>query len=205
MGFAQQQDQWNALNVSRETLDKLTIYAELLTKWQKKINLVSNTTIENLWERHFLDSAQVYPHLPAQAEILVDIGCGAGFPGMVLAIMGIPDVHLVDSDSRKMAFVREVARATETPVTFHNKRIEQLSQQNFADVVTSRALASLDMLLGFADRLKKPTGTCLFLKGRKAEEEIEQAQRTWSFDYQTQKSLSDADGHLLIIERMSLK
>lgn len=205
MGFAQQQDQWDALGVSRETLDKLTIYAELLTKWQKKINLVSNTTIKNLWERHFLDSAQIYPYLPAKTESLVDIGCGAGFPGMVLAIMGIPDVHLVDSDSRKMAFVREVARATETPVTLHNKRIEQLSQQHFADVVTSRALASLDMLLGFADRLKKPTGTCLFLKGRKAEEEIEQAQRTWSFDYHTQKSLSDADGQLLIIERMSLK
>ena len=205
MGFAAQQDQWNALDVSRETLDKLQAYADLLVKWQAKINLVSNSTIDDLWTRHLLDSAQVFPYLPKETKTLVDIGCGAGFPGLVLAIMGVEDVHMVDSDMRKMSFVREAARVTETPVTIHNCRIDDVKETGFADVVTSRALASLDKLLGFADVLRKPNGTCVFLKGRKAEEEVIEAQKCWDFDYQSHGSVSDQDGKVLIIERMTRK
>lgn len=205
MGFAAQQDQWNALDVSRETLDKLQAYADLLVKWQAKINLVSNSTIDDLWTRHLLDSAQVYPYLPKNTKTLVDIGCGAGFPGLVLAIMGVEDVHMVDSDMRKMSFVREAARVTETPVTIHNCRIDDVKETGFADVVTSRALASLDKLLGFADVLRKPNGTCVFLKGRKAEEEVIEAQKRWDFDYQSHGSVSDPEGKVLIIERMTRK
>lgn len=83
MGFQAQQDQWNALDVSRETLDRLQAYGDLLVKWQAKINLVSNSTLDDLWTRHLLDSAQVYPYLPENCKTLVDIGCGAGFPGLV--------------------------------------------------------------------------------------------------------------------------
>lgn len=205
MGFAAQEDQWDALNVSRETLDKLQIYADLLVKWQAKINLVSNSTLDDLWTRHLLDSAQVYPYLPQDCKTLVDIGCGAGFPGMVLAIMGVPDVHLVDSDSRKMAFVREVSRMTETPVTIHNCRIDHMELNGFADVVTSRALATLEKLLGFSSVLRKETGNCIFLKGRKAEEEVLEAQKSWDFDYQSKGSLTDREGRILIIERMTRK
>ncbi|WP_417782943.1 16S rRNA (guanine(527)-N(7))-methyltransferase RsmG [Terasakiella pusilla] len=205
MGFAAQQDQWNALDVSRETLDKLQVYADLLVKWQAKINLVSNSTLDDLWTRHLLDSAQVFPFLPNQTKTLVDIGCGAGFPGLVLAIMGVEDVHMVDSDMRKMAFVREVARATETPVTIHNCRIDDVKETEFADVVTSRALASLEKLLGFSANLCKPDGTCIFLKGRKTEEEIREAQKNWDFEYQSHGSVSDHEGKVLIIERMTRK
>lgn len=205
MGFAAQQDQWNALDVSRETLDKLQVYADLLVKWQAKINLVSNSTLDDLWTRHLLDSAQVFPFLPNQTKTLVDIGCGAGFPGLVLAIMGVEDVHMVDSDMRKMAFVREVARATETPVTIHNCRIDDVKETEFADVVTSRALASLEKLLGFSVNLRKPDGTCIFLKGRKTEEEIREAQKNWDFEYQSHGSVSDREGKVLIIERMTRK
>ncbi|WP_028878105.1 16S rRNA (guanine(527)-N(7))-methyltransferase RsmG [Terasakiella pusilla] len=205
MGFAAQQDQWNALDVSRETLDKLQVYADLLVKWQAKINLVSNSTLDDLWTRHLLDSAQVFPFLPNQTKTLVDIGCGAGFPGLVLAIMGVEDVHMVDSDMRKMAFVREVARATETPVTIHNCRIDDVKETEFADVVTSRALASLEKLLGFSANLRKPDGTCIFLKGRKTEEEIREAQKNWNFEYQSHGSVSDHEGKVLIIERMTRK
>lgn len=205
MGLAAQQDQWNALGVSRETLDKLQVYGDLLVKWQAKINLVSNNTLDDLWNRHLLDSAQVYPLLPQSCKTLVDIGCGAGFPGMVLAIMGVPDVHMVDSDARKMAFVREVARATETPVTIHNCRIEAVKEIEFADVVTSRALATLEKLLGFSEVLRKPEGTCIFLKGRKAQEELEEAQKSWDFDCHSQGSLTDKEGRILIIERMTRK
>lgn len=205
MGFEAQQDHWNDLNVSRETLDKLQVYGDLLVKWQAKINLVSNTTIDDLWNRHLLDSAQIYPLIPTGTKTLVDIGCGAGFPGLVLAIMGVPDVHMVDSDSRKMSFVREAARITETHVTIHNCRIDDIGEVEFADVVTSRALATLEKLLGFSKTLRKPDGTCIFLKGRKAEEELKEAQKRWDFDYQSQGSLTDKEGRVLIIERMTQK
>ncbi len=203
MALAAQQDQWDALNVSRETLDRLQAYAELLVKWQAKINLVSKTTLDDLWVRHFLDSAQIYPYLPKNCQTLVDIGCGAGFPGLVLAIMGVADVHLVDSDMRKMAFVREAARVTETNVTIHNCRIDDIKETQFADVVTSRALANLDKLLGFAQQLCKPQGSCIFLKGRKTEEEISEARKNWDFDCDLKGSLSDPQGQVLIIERMT--
>ncbi|SCA56359.1 Ribosomal RNA small subunit methyltransferase G [Candidatus Terasakiella magnetica] len=205
MGFSKQQDQWNALNVSRETLDKLQAYADLLVKWQAKINLVSNSTLDDLWNRHLLDSAQIYPYLPKDCKTLVDIGCGAGFPGMVLAIMGVPDVHMVDSDARKMAFVREVSRITETPVTIHNCRIDDVKEKHFADVVTSRALATLEKLLGFSSALKKEDARCIFLKGKKADEEIIEAQNSWDFECESKRSLSDPQGQILIIEGMTRK
>jgi 16S rRNA (guanine527-N7)-methyltransferase len=205
MGFAARQDQWDALSVSRETLDKLQAYADLLEKWQRKINLVSKSTLPDLWTRHMLDSAQIYPYIPENGTSLVDIGCGAGFPGLVLAIMGVPNVHMVDSDARKMAFVREASRITDTPVTVHNCRIDDLDSALKFDVVTSRALASLDMLLDFSSVLRKPDGVCLFLKGRKSQEELLEAQKNWDFDFQGEASLSDPEGQLLIIERMTRK
>ena len=116
-----------AAGVSRETLERLTAYADLLVKWQAKINLVGPDTIPSLWRRHFLDSAQVFPLLPQGIHRLVDMGSGAGFPGLVLAVMGVGDVHLIESDARKCAFLREAARITGTPVTVHNARIENLA------------------------------------------------------------------------------
>lgn len=205
MEFAARQDQWDALNVSRETLDKLKAYADLLEKWQRRINLVSKSTLPDLWTRHMLDSAQIFPHLPTHCKSLVDIGCGAGFPGLVLAIMGIEDVHMVDSDERKMAFVREASRITETPVTIHTCRIDDLDEALKFDVVTSRALAPLEKLLGFSEALSKPEGISLYLKGRKCQEEVLEAQKSWDFEFQGEASLSDPEGQLLIIERMTRK
>ena len=101
--------------VSRETLERLRIYEALLRKWQAKINLVGPATLDDAWRRHFLDSAQLFPLLPANAQVVVDLGSGAGFPGLVLAVMGVPTVHLIESDLRKAAFLREVARETATP------------------------------------------------------------------------------------------
>ncbi len=118
--FAQQ------ANVSRETLARLERYAELLEKWNRRINLVGRGTIDDLWRRHMLDSAQLLPLIPDSAESLVDLGSGAGFPGLVLAICGVENVHLIESDRKKSAFLREVARETAAPVTIHNKRIEEI-------------------------------------------------------------------------------
>lgn len=182
--------------VSRETLDRLRAYADLLVKWQVKINLVGPDTIPNLWQRHFLDSAQVFPILPQSIHRLVDMGCGAGFPGLVLAVMGVPDVHLIESDARKCAFLREAARITGTQVTIHNARIEAVAPLE-ADVVTARALAPLEKLLNWAEPHLLPQGHCVFLKGKGGEDELTQASKEWNITFERIASQSDPSGIIL--------
>ncbi|RAU23722.1 16S rRNA (guanine(527)-N(7))-methyltransferase RsmG [Paramagnetospirillum kuznetsovii] len=182
--------------VSRETLRRLGLYADLLVKWQAKINLVGPDTLPDLWSRHILDSAQLFPLIPATAKRLVDLGSGAGFPGLVLAVMGAPDVHLVESDSRKCAFLREAARVTGTPVTIFNKRIEQVAGLD-ADVVTARALAPLGKLLDWAFPHLAAGGQCLFLKGRGAEDELTATAKEWNIGLRRIPSLTDPAGLVL--------
>ncbi len=116
-----------AIDVSRETLERLTLYLELLGRWQRAINLVGPATLADPWRRHVLDSAQLLAHLPAPAGPLVDLGSGAGFPGMVLALLGVPGVALIEADRRKAEFLRQVARATGAEVAVHAERIERLT------------------------------------------------------------------------------
>lgn len=189
------------LNLPQSSLDKLQAYAELLVKWQKSINLVGPDTIPSLWCRHFLDSAQLFPIVPQSVHRLVDMGSGAGFPGLVLAILGVSDVHLIESDARKCAFLREVARVTGTSVTIHNNRIEKVAPLG-ADMVTARALAPLDKLLTWAEPHLLPEGHCLFLKGRGAEDELTAAAKDWNIAAQRIPSLSDASGLVLHLKEV---
>ncbi|MBF0323844.1 MAG: 16S rRNA (guanine(527)-N(7))-methyltransferase RsmG [Alphaproteobacteria bacterium] len=182
--------------VSRETGERLQIYADLLVKWQARINLVGPETIPSLWQRHFLDSAQLFPLLPQSVHRLVDMGSGAGFPGLILAILGVPDVHLIESDGRKCAFLREAARVTATQLTIHNARIEQVAPLA-ADLVTARALAPLEKLLSWAQPHLGPGGECLFLKGRAAEDELTQAAKEWIFSLDRVTSLTDPASSIL--------
>lgn len=188
--------------VSRETLERLEIYDALLKKWQRKINLVGPKTLPDSWERHFLDSAQLYPLLPENCHTLVDLGSGAGFPGIVLAIMGVPDVHVVESDGRKCAFMREVTRQTKAPVTVHNKRIEAVENLK-ADVVTSRALASLNDLATYAIPFLKTESVCIFPKGKRIDEELTEANYSWHIKERRVPSQTDPDGAILLIEGIS--
>lgn len=184
--------------VSDAVLAKLQIYADLLVKWQAKINLVGPDTIPNLWSRHMLDSAQLAGLIPPHAKV-ADLGSGAGFPGLVLAIMlkdqGI-DVHLVESDQRKCAFLREVNRATEANATIHTARIEALEPLE-ADVVVSRALASLDKLLDYADIHRLSTGICIFMKGKQWHGELTDAQKHWTLGYNDHPSCTEPAGRIL--------
>jgi 16S rRNA (guanine527-N7)-methyltransferase len=158
--------------VSRETVERLERYAHALERWQRRINLVGRASLADLWRRHMLDSAQLLPLIPAGATRLIDLGSGAGFPGLVLAILGVPEVHLAESDARKCAFLREVARLTDTrTVTVHNRRVEEMAAQPF-DVVTARAVAPLAELLPLAGRFAGPQTVFLFPKGRGIAEEL---------------------------------
>ena len=189
-------------NVSRETLVKLRKYHDILLKWQRAVNLVSPKTIPEAWQRHFEDSAQIAQFLPPQAKTLLDLGSGAGFPGLVLAILRPDmDVHLVESDEKKCQFLRNVSRETLTPVTIHNCRIENLEAGIIPDIITARALADLAALLGYALPYaeKNPALVLLFSKGEKADAEIAMAQESFSFEITTHPSLTHDGAQILEI------
>ena len=189
-------------DVSRETLDRLAKYVELLASWNRRINLVGRDTIGDVWRRHILDAAQLFPLIPREARRLVDLGSGAGLPGLVLAIMGVPEVHLIESDGRKAAFLREAVRVTEAPVTIHARRIDRV-QPFIADIVSARALAPLAELLEISERFRGKRTICLFPKGRMVEEELTEATKAWHMRIDRQPSLTDPSGCILRLEAIA--
>jgi 16S rRNA (guanine527-N7)-methyltransferase len=199
-------------DVSRETLERLETYAALLRQWQPTINLVAPSTIPNLWERHFADSAQLLALSPLNASTWLDMGSGAGLPGLVLAIMLAgregAKVTLIESDSRKAAFLAEVARKTGVPVDILCKRIETAATQAKLpafDVVTARALAPLPRLLSLAAPYFSPKTTGVFPKGRETGAEIEAARDEFEFDVAQHPSLTDAHGRILVVTGLKAK
>ena len=191
------------ISVSHETLRKLSAYEELLKKWQAKINLVSPATLNDTWQRHFFDSAQLLAYIQPNQRI-VDFGSGAGFPAMVLAVMGIENVTMIESDQRKVAFLQEVARVTETKVTILNQRIESVTPFE-VNVITARAFAPLDKLLSYTAPWGRDGVTGLFLKGANLKDELTAAGSMWHIEYRCDASRADPAGSILIIEGVTKK
>jgi len=188
--------------VSRETLARLEAYAALLIRWSARINLVGRNTLVDLWRRHLLDSAQLQAFVPDSAKSVIDLGSGAGFPGLVLAILGAPGVELVEADSRKCAFLREAARITGADVTIRPCRIEAVPPHP-VDVVTARACAPLDRLLGLAESFLGPGSECLFLKGERVEDELTLARDHWTMTATLCQSVSDPRGVVLRLQQVA--
>lgn len=180
-------------------VDFMARHLDLLRRWQPRINLVGRSTLADPWRRHVLDSLQLMPLLPTAAAPIVDLGSGAGFPGMVLALAGAGEVHLVESDSRKAAFLRQVKAETGAAATIHAVRAEALAAFP-AGVVTARALAPLDRLLGLAEPFIGPRTVCLFLKGNTAEEELTLCGKRWKMRATRVDSLTDPAGTILKLE-----
>lgn len=195
------EDVGRLVGVSRETLERCATYLELLSRWQRTINLVGQATLADPWRRHILDSAQLWLLGAKQAKRLVDLGSGAGLPGLILAILGVPEVHLIESDRRKASFLREAARACGVAVEIHARRIEEVPPLG-ADMITARALAPLPELLELAERQVQMGTTCLFLKGRQVEVELTLARERWTMQVAREASLSDPDGQVLIISEI---
>ena len=197
-----------AFGVSRETLDGLKLYADLLKRWQKVVNLVAPSTLGEVWHRHFADSAQLAALIPPTAKRHVDLGSGGGFPGLVLAIMLVERglaTTLVESDQRKCAFLREVARNTGIVVEILAQRIENpatCAKVGAVDVVTARALAPLAHLFALSAPICTASTLGLYLKGRGVEQEIEDARKFWQFEHRLIPSLTQAGAAVVEVRNL---
>ncbi len=202
-GYVSQANFAETFDVSRETMDRLQVYAALLVKWNPKINLVAKSTISSVWHRHIADSAQLWALAPKNAKSWLDIGSGAGFPGLVIAAIAAekaPDlvITLVESDRRKSVFLQAAAREMGVKVQVVTKRIELLEAQN-ADILSARALSSLTQLLEFTEKHRKSNGVSLFPKGARVDSELTEASSCWHMAYETFPSITDSDAVILRI------
>ena len=195
-------------DVSRETMERLEVYADALIHWQRSINLVASETIDDLWTRHILDSAQLI-RLAPEAKQWADLGSGAGLPGMVIGLLlsDIPDamVYLVESNRKKTAFLRDVKHRTGAAVEILPERIESpVAQSRIAhvDIVTARALASLTLLFTHCEPVLAAGGRALFMKGRTVETEIEEARQAWQFDMVRHQSISQPDSTIIDVREL---
>ena len=193
-----------ATNVSRETLARLKVYANLLSDWNSCHNLVSQRSLEDLWRRHFWDSAQLAPLIPADSKTLADLGSGAGFPGLVLAEMlrGQTKVTLFEATSKKCEFLKTAAQKMELPVFVENRRMEDAAPHRF-DVITARACAPLPKLLSYAQYFSGPNSVCLFLKGQNVGAELTEAHKSWRIKVRQIPSLTDPSGMILELRELS--
>jgi 16S rRNA (guanine527-N7)-methyltransferase len=195
--------------VSRETIARLGAFAALLLKWQQRTNLVAPSTLRHLWTRHIADSLQLLALAP-DARTWVDLGSGGGFPGIVIAC-ALPErsgkVHLVESNAKKSAFLREAARVLAVPALVHGARIEDFtgSFDESVDVVTARALAPLDEVLAYAAPLLKSGAQGLFLKGRDVEAELTEAAKYWILDAGLVPSKTSAHGRIVVVRAATLR
>lgn len=193
-------------DVSRETLERLEELLDGLRRWSPKINLVAPSTLETAWNRHIVDSAQLWPLTPPQASCWLDLGSGGGFPGLVIAVLARelkPELHvvMVDSDQRKCVFLSEMVRRLGLSSSVHRARVEALTLQQ-ADVVSARALAPLDRLLALSTPHAASDAVHLYLKGRNSADELTQARRSWSMDVREHASLTDPDGVILEVRNV---
>ncbi|MCC6001833.1 MAG: 16S rRNA (guanine(527)-N(7))-methyltransferase RsmG [Pararhodobacter sp.] len=192
-----------SVNVSRETRERLEVYAEQLRRWTKTVNLVSRNEIGKLWHRHIVDSAQLWPLRNQATRRWVDLGSGGGLPGVVLAILAAEkdtgiNFHLVESDKRKAAFLRMMSAELGLKLTIHTDRAEIL-QPLEADTLTARALAPLPILLGYVSRHLSPDGVALLPKGHGVHAEMEEALQTWQYAATVHPSVVDSGSVILQI------
>jgi 16S rRNA (guanine527-N7)-methyltransferase len=198
----------DTLAVSRETAERLDAYADLLMRWQVVKNLVAPATLPELWQRHILDSGQLAARFTTQLR-WADFGSGAGLPGLVVAILrwDMPGtrIHLIESNQRKVAFLREAARVTGAPALIHAGRVEDVAPElaGFVDLVTARALAPMIDLLALAAPLLKTGSQAAFLKGQDVERELTQAAKSWRIEADLIPSLTDPAARIVHVRAAS--
>ncbi len=194
------------IDVSDAVFENIITYHALLLKWNRAINIVSPKTLHQAWHRHLIDSAQVAQYVPNDTNVYADLGCGGGFPGLLIAMMRPAlETHLVESDERKCQFMRSVVRETSLKnVTIHTKRIEDAYEDLTPDFVTARALASLEQLFDYCLPWvqKNPALGFGFMKGMRSSEEVDIAKARYNFTLQSHDSITDSTAQILIVEKL---
>ncbi|MGY9105224.1 MAG: 16S rRNA (guanine(527)-N(7))-methyltransferase RsmG [Alphaproteobacteria bacterium] len=188
--------------VSRETIEKFEIYLNFLTRWNGSINLVSKRSLSDPWRRHILDCAQLSPLLPANSNCIIDLGSGSGLPGLILAILHpTKTVHLVESDQRKAVFLQEAARVTKCKIRLHVERVEAvINKIPDIDVITARALGSLESIMKMVEPVLNERKLCIFPKSKGINKELESLPGRWIISSRIEPSLSDPRGQILVME-----
>ncbi len=188
--------------VSRETIEKYELYLLELQKWNRALSLVQKSTLAEFWTRHVLDSLQILQYIDKDTSI-IDIGAGAGFPGMVLAIAGVPNITLCESNRKKCIFLEEIKRITQSQVDVHNGRVEAIHDKSF-DLIISRACSSISQLLEYGAFVSRETNARFLLhKGISFPDEIQEAQKKWTFDWLKIPSITSKDGVILDIRNVN--
>jgi len=180
------------LDISPEHKTKLKQYVALLLQWNQRINLIAKSTERDVWERHILDSAQLLKYIPDDSKSLVDLGSGAGFPGLVLAILGVKGVHLIESNNKKATFLKEAIRVIGCNAKVTCTRIEDIPPRP-SDVITARALAPLDRLIKLAKPFMNKDSVCLFLKGKNLDNELNSIKQFWHVTERRYESILTPD------------
>ena len=193
------------IGVSRETITQLDAYIELLRLWNRSTNLVGASTLSQVWVRHVLDSAQICSLIDLEDGPLFDLGSGAGFPGMVLAILGCKRVSLIESSKKKCLFLSHVARTLGLSVKVVNSRVESYKPEEQAKFITSRALASVKTLLGYSQPLISKDGTCFFWKGKNLDQELTDLKNSWSMEIEKISSITSVEGKILAISKLEFQ
>ncbi len=188
--------------LSANQIKSLEDFVILLLQENDKFNFIGKSTVDNVWERHILDSAQLLKFIDNKNVKFADFGTGAGFPGMVLSMLGIKEIHLVEKAFRKTEFLRRAKLLSQNRVFIHQSKLEELSNLEF-DCIVSRALAPLDKLLGYTKKFLKKDGYCLFLKGKNLEQEIELAKKTFQFEYELHRSQTSQESNIIKISKIS--
>lgn len=188
------------MEISKEQEEQLKKYVDFLLKYNEKINLIGKSTIDDIWNRHIIDSLQVIKLIENKNVKLADLGSGAGLPGIVLSIAGIKEVHLFEKSPRKCEFLEQAKQFSKNQIIVHNIDINTFKDNSF-NVITSRALGSLDLLLKFSQNLKNNNTKCIFLKGKKVFEELKEAKKYWKMEYNLVDSLTSNEGKIVEVKQ----
>ncbi|MBM5782340.1 MAG: 16S rRNA (guanine(527)-N(7))-methyltransferase RsmG [Pelagibacterales bacterium] len=188
-------------NLTDSQIKNLEEFVLFLLQENQKFNFIGKSTIDELWNRHILDSAQILRFIENKNARFADFGTGAGFPGMVLSILGLKEIHLVEKAFRKCDFLRKAKLFSQNRVFIHQSKLEELNVSEF-DCITSRALASLDKLISYSTKFLKKDGFCLFLKGKNLNQELELAKKQFSFNYETYPSLTSKESNIIKISQI---
>ncbi|MBU6339606.1 MAG: 16S rRNA (guanine(527)-N(7))-methyltransferase RsmG [Rickettsiales bacterium] len=189
-------------DLTETQIKSLESFVLLLLSENQQFNFIGKSTVEDIWNRHILDSAQLIKFIDNKNVKFADLGTGAGFPGIVLSILGLKEIHLIEKAFRKCEFLRKAKLFSQNRIFIHQVKLEELSVKEF-DCITSRALAPLDKLLSYSAKFLKKDGYCLFLKGKNLEQELQLAKKQFNFHYETYPSLTSSESSIIKISQIT--